>query len=206
MIYFLALIPATALTIAGYFVLFLSNRSEGAFRTFGKYLGFWAFALAALVVLGAIFAAAHGGHHCPMIGARDVRPYARSWERIRRHPERSQSTSSGWRSESRSSAGSRITFAAETIVKRRPVRRRKRIGRNATSNQGLRRRAPGRRPTPALPGNSRCKSLYDSQRHGRARRSDSPRHNEPVALKLRAALRLKKLPDTLRRRAECSDR
>src|SRR5271157_4418003 len=64
MIYFLALIPATALTIGGYFVLFLSNRSEGAFRSFGKYLGFWAFTLAALVVLGAIFAAAHGGHHC----------------------------------------------------------------------------------------------------------------------------------------------
>jgi hypothetical protein len=70
MIYFLALLPATALTIAGYFVLFLSNRSEGSFRTFGKYLGFWAFTLAALVVLGAIFAAAHGGHrhHCPMMG------------------------------------------------------------------------------------------------------------------------------------------
>jgi hypothetical protein len=63
MIYFLALIPATALTIAGYFVLFLSGRSEGGFRTFGKYLGFWAFTLAGLVVLGAIFAAAHGGHH-----------------------------------------------------------------------------------------------------------------------------------------------
>ena len=70
MIYFLALLPATALTIAGYFVLFLSNRSEGSFRTFGKYLGFWAFTLAALVVLGAIFAAAHGHrHHCPMRGA-----------------------------------------------------------------------------------------------------------------------------------------
>ncbi len=70
MIYFLALLPATALTIAGYFVLFLSNRSEGSFRTFGKYLGFWAFTLAALVVLGAIFAAAHGHrHHCPMMGA-----------------------------------------------------------------------------------------------------------------------------------------
>lgn len=69
MIYFLALLPATALTIAGYFVLFLSNRSEGSFRTFGKYLGFWAFTLAALVVLGAIFAAAHGHrHHCPMMG------------------------------------------------------------------------------------------------------------------------------------------
>ncbi len=65
MIYFLALIPATMLTVAGYFLLFLSNRSEGAFRSFGKYLGFWAFTLAALVILGAIFAAAHGGrHHC----------------------------------------------------------------------------------------------------------------------------------------------
>jgi len=62
MIYFLALIPATVLTIAGYFVLYLSHRSEGAFQALGKYLGFWAFALAALVVLGAIFAAAHGGH------------------------------------------------------------------------------------------------------------------------------------------------
>ena len=72
MIYFLALLPATALTIAGYIVLFLSNRSEGALRTFGKYLGFWAFALAALVVLGAIFAAAHGGHHCRMIGERGM--------------------------------------------------------------------------------------------------------------------------------------
>jgi hypothetical protein len=51
MIYFIALIPATMLTIAGYFVLFLSNRSEGAFRAFGKYLGFWAFTLAGLVVL-----------------------------------------------------------------------------------------------------------------------------------------------------------
>ena len=68
MIYFLALIPATALTIAGYFVLFLSTRSEGALRTFGKYLGFWAFTLAGLVILGAIFAAAHRGHHCHILG------------------------------------------------------------------------------------------------------------------------------------------
>ncbi len=67
MIYFLALLPATALTIAGYFMLFLSNRSEGAFRAFGKYLGFWAFTLAGLVILGAIFAAAHGRHHGGMM-------------------------------------------------------------------------------------------------------------------------------------------
>jgi hypothetical protein len=68
MIYFLVLLPATALTIAGYFVLFLSARAEGALRTFGKYLGFWAFTLAGLLILGAIFAAAHGGRHCPVFG------------------------------------------------------------------------------------------------------------------------------------------
>jgi hypothetical protein len=68
MIYFIPLIPATALTIAGYFVLYLSNRSEGTFQKFGRYLGFWAFTLAGLVVLGAIFAAAHGGRHGAMHG------------------------------------------------------------------------------------------------------------------------------------------
>jgi hypothetical protein len=62
MIYFLALIPATALTVAGYCVLYVTHRSEGGFRSFGKYLGFWAFSLAGLVILGAIFAAAHGEH------------------------------------------------------------------------------------------------------------------------------------------------
>jgi hypothetical protein len=84
MIYFLALLPATGLTIAGYFVLFLSARAEGALRTFGRYLGFWTFTLAALLILGAIFAAAHGGHrgfamrgmhehaHCPW-------PEGRGW-------------------------------------------------------------------------------------------------------------------------------
>ncbi len=66
MIYLLALLPATALTIAGYFVLYLSSRSEGGLRTFGRYLGFWAFTLAGLVILGALFAAAHGRGHCPM--------------------------------------------------------------------------------------------------------------------------------------------
>jgi hypothetical protein len=63
MIYFLALIPATALTIAGYVALILSTRAEGSLRTFGKYLGFWAFTLAGLLILGALLAAARGGHH-----------------------------------------------------------------------------------------------------------------------------------------------
>ena len=58
MIFILALLPATMLVIAGYFVLFLANRSEGQQRTFGRYLSFWAFTLAGLVILGALFAAA----------------------------------------------------------------------------------------------------------------------------------------------------
>ena len=66
MIYLLVLLPASALTIAGYVALFLSTRSEGRMRSFGKYLGYWAFTLAALLILGAIFAAAHGGHRCPI--------------------------------------------------------------------------------------------------------------------------------------------
>jgi heme/copper-type cytochrome/quinol oxidase subunit 1 len=79
--YLLALLPATGLTIAGYFVLYLSARSQGSLRTFGKYLGYWAFTLAALVILGAIFAAAHGGHHghcmyCPWHDDRDARSEA----------------------------------------------------------------------------------------------------------------------------------
>jgi hypothetical protein len=68
MIYFLALIPATMLTIAGYFVIYLSSRSEGASRAFGRYLSFWAFTLAALVILAAVFAAAHGRQHGHMYG------------------------------------------------------------------------------------------------------------------------------------------
>ena len=79
MIYFLALLPATALTIAGYFALFLSTRSEGGMRSFGRYLGFWAFTLAALIILGAIFAAAHGHRQCPMSWRHgmDERPWSR---------------------------------------------------------------------------------------------------------------------------------
>jgi hypothetical protein len=51
MIYFLALIPATALTVAGYCVLYVAQRSEGSFRSFGKYLGFWAFSFGVLLIV-----------------------------------------------------------------------------------------------------------------------------------------------------------
>jgi hypothetical protein len=62
MVFLVALLPATAMVVAGYVVLFLSGRSEGGYRTFGRYLAFWAFTLAGLVILGAIFAAAHFHH------------------------------------------------------------------------------------------------------------------------------------------------
>jgi hypothetical protein len=65
MIYLLALLPATALTLGGYLVLVLSTRAEGRLRSFGRYLGFWAFTLAGLVILGALFAAAQGPRYCP---------------------------------------------------------------------------------------------------------------------------------------------
>jgi len=63
MILLLALIPATMLTVAGYGVMYLAHRSEGGVRSFGKYLAFWAFTLAALVLIGAIIAAAHVRTH-----------------------------------------------------------------------------------------------------------------------------------------------
>jgi hypothetical protein len=89
MIYFLALVPATMLTMAGYAVLFLAHRSEGGLKSFGRYLSFWAFTLAALIVLGAIVAGARGPcmHGMMMPGcaggaAMRQCPDMRSW----RHP------------------------------------------------------------------------------------------------------------------------
>ena len=91
MIYFLALIPATALTVAGYCVLYVSHHSEGSFRSFGKYLGFWAFSLAGLVILGAIFLAAHGPRYDAMMRDRGRfgmmhRPWGGPWGGEMRFP------------------------------------------------------------------------------------------------------------------------
>src|SRR5215472_7898033 len=90
MFFLLALIPATALTVGGYVTLFLSSRSEGSLKTFGRYLGIWAFVLAGLVVFGGMFVAGHmhrmhaamwDGHegmHCPFMQWRD---HDGMWER-----------------------------------------------------------------------------------------------------------------------------
>ena len=61
MIFLLALVPATMLTVAGYAVFYLAHRSEGNLKAFGRFLGFWAFTLAALLVLASLFLAAHCG-------------------------------------------------------------------------------------------------------------------------------------------------
>jgi hypothetical protein len=69
MIFFIALIPATMLSIAGLLALYLSARSEGALHTVGRFLGYWAFTLAVLVILGSVIAAAHV-HRMRSIGMR----------------------------------------------------------------------------------------------------------------------------------------
>src|SRR5712672_1439722 len=71
MICLLALVPATMLTVAGYAVLYLAHRSEGNLKAFGRFLGFWSFTLAALLVLACLFMAAHMHsmmwmHGCPV--------------------------------------------------------------------------------------------------------------------------------------------
>ena len=95
MLFLVALIPATALTVGGYVALYISSRSEGSLKSFGRYLGIWAFVLAGLVVLGGMFAAGHmhrmhegmwggpGGPHCycPFMERRDD---DRMWERHER--------------------------------------------------------------------------------------------------------------------------
>jgi len=70
MIYFLALIPATLLVVAGYVALYLAQRSDGNFQSFGKYLGFWAICLSGLTILWAVFAAALGVRHDDMMRER----------------------------------------------------------------------------------------------------------------------------------------
>jgi len=72
MIFFIALIPATMLTVAGYLALYISGRTEGGMGRFGRYLSFWAFTLAALIIVGSILAtarlAADRGQHMGMQG------------------------------------------------------------------------------------------------------------------------------------------
>jgi hypothetical protein len=60
MIFLFSLIPATALVVVGYFVLYASTRAEGGLERFGKYLGIWIFFLAGVSVLGGLLASTVG--------------------------------------------------------------------------------------------------------------------------------------------------
>jgi MFS-type transporter involved in bile tolerance (Atg22 family) len=60
MLFFFSLIPATALAVAGYFVLYASTRTEGGLRSFGRYLAIWLLFLAGATLLGGILAPALG--------------------------------------------------------------------------------------------------------------------------------------------------
>lgn len=50
-----SLMPATFWAIVGYFLLFSSTRSEGRLKTLGQVLAVWAFVIAALIPVAAIF-------------------------------------------------------------------------------------------------------------------------------------------------------
>lgn len=56
MIFAISLLPATILTVIGYFVVFASTRSEGGVKRFGRYLGAWLLFLAGITVLGGAIA------------------------------------------------------------------------------------------------------------------------------------------------------
>ena len=53
---------ATALAVVGFFVAFAAQKTTGRLATFGRYLSYWLYFLAAAsVVLGALFIHRHGG-------------------------------------------------------------------------------------------------------------------------------------------------
>lgn len=63
MLLLFSLVPATTLSVIGFFVLFTSTRAEGALRRFGQYLAIWHLFLAGVLVLGGLLA--------PIVGIRD---------------------------------------------------------------------------------------------------------------------------------------
>jgi hypothetical protein len=56
MVFLISLIPATALVVVGYFVLFSSTRTDGAMKAFGRILAIWIFILAAAFPAAGVYA------------------------------------------------------------------------------------------------------------------------------------------------------
>jgi hypothetical protein len=69
MLLLFSLIPATTLLVVGFFVLFTSNRAEGALRLFGQFLASWLLFLAGVLVLGGLLASIVGWN--PISGLMD---------------------------------------------------------------------------------------------------------------------------------------
>ena len=66
MCFFFSFMPATALVVIGYFVLFSSTKTEGVVRKIGKILAIWLFVIAAFFpIMGAYMTIAG---LCPMEG------------------------------------------------------------------------------------------------------------------------------------------
>lgn len=64
MCFLFSLIPATVLTILGYFVWFSSTKTDGGIRTFGRVLAIWVFIVAALPPLMGLYVTMAG--LCPV--------------------------------------------------------------------------------------------------------------------------------------------
>ncbi len=75
MLWFMILIPATAIVAGGYIVLVQSRLTEGALRTFGKYLAIWILVLGGVYFAGATTAAMYRGvsHGTMMHGSGHMR-------------------------------------------------------------------------------------------------------------------------------------
>ena len=56
MCFFFSLIPATIVTVIGFFVLFTSTKAEGSIRAFGRILAIWVFVIATFPLMGGAYA------------------------------------------------------------------------------------------------------------------------------------------------------
>lgn len=63
MCFVLSFMPATIFLVIGYFVLFSSNKAEGAIRRFGQVLAIWLFIIALFFPVGGAYVSISG--QCP---------------------------------------------------------------------------------------------------------------------------------------------
>ncbi len=64
MCFLISFMPATTLTVIGYFVLFSTSKIEGPTRKFGRILAIWVFIVAVLIPIGGAILTLSG--NCPI--------------------------------------------------------------------------------------------------------------------------------------------